>query len=275
MTSTRSVPTYPLGNNQAEHERLARQAQMLAPTTERFIRGAGVARGQRVLDLGSGAGDVSMLVASIVGPTGEVVGAERSADSVAWARERVRAAGLSNVTFIQADVSELPDDEPFDAVVGRFILMFLPDPVSALRSAARLVKPQGPIVFVEPSWKAKFLLSEQVPLWAAGLTVVFATVIGSGANPDMGLQLYRAFQEAGLPAPSMEMEAILGNEPERTRWLGDILRSLQPQTQALGISTAALGDLETFTDRVQAQLCESKAVVPILFVVAASCRKPF
>lgn len=274
MTSARSVPTYPLGNTPSEHERLARQAQMLAPATERFIRGAGVASGQRVLDLGSGAGDVAMLVARIVAPSGEVVGVERSAESLAWARKRVQRAGIRNVTFIQADVSELPEDEPFDAVVGRFILMFVPDPGAALRSAVRLVKPGGPIVFVEPSWKAKFKLSEHAPLWAAGLSVVFATMIGSGADPDMGLQLYRVFQEAGLPPPTMEMEAILGSEPERTRWLSDLLHSLRPQAQALGISTDALGDLETFTDRVQAHIWESKAVVPIMFIVAASCTKP-
>jgi ubiquinone/menaquinone biosynthesis C-methylase UbiE len=273
MTSTRYVPSYPLGNTQSEHERLGRQARMLAPVTERFIRGAGVASSQRVLDLGSGAGDVSMLVASIVGPGGEVVGVERNAESVEWAREHARTAGAHNVSFIQSDVSELPDEQPFDAMVGRFILMFLPDPVSVLRSAARLVKPGGTIVFVEPSWTAKFKLSEHAPLWAAGITIVYATMIGSGAEPDMGLQLYRVFQEAGLPAPDMQMETILGSEPERTRWLSDLIHSLQPQMQALGISIDALGDLETLTERVQAHIRESKTVVPIVSVVAASCKK--
>jgi ubiquinone/menaquinone biosynthesis C-methylase UbiE len=96
-----------LGNTQAEHERLARQAERFDPLTERFFREAGIGPGQRVLELGSGAGDVAMLVARLVGPTGEVVGVERSADSIAHATSRVKAAGLSNVRFLQTDVAEL------------------------------------------------------------------------------------------------------------------------------------------------------------------------
>ena len=61
------TPSYPsvdylLGNTDAEHERLIRQASQIAPITERFFREAGIGPGQRVLDLGSGVGDVAMLV---------------------------------------------------------------------------------------------------------------------------------------------------------------------------------------------------------------------
>jgi protein-L-isoaspartate O-methyltransferase len=80
---TASSPTsdYVLGNTDAEHERLIRQAARVAPTTERFFREAGVGSGQRVLDIGSGVGDVAMLVARLVGPSGEVVGIERDPKS--------------------------------------------------------------------------------------------------------------------------------------------------------------------------------------------------
>ena len=57
-TSHRSTD-YPLGNTDAEHERLIRQAARVAPITERFFREAGIGLGQRVLDLGSGVGDVA------------------------------------------------------------------------------------------------------------------------------------------------------------------------------------------------------------------------
>src|SRR5438270_2846340 len=129
MTTTNSAPNYALGSTDAEHERLIRQAALLAPFTERFFRSAGIGPGQRVLDLGSGAGDVAMLAARLVGPAGEVVGVERNPNSIAWARERVARAGLRNVTFAQSDVHELANDRPFDAAVGRWILMFVPDPV--------------------------------------------------------------------------------------------------------------------------------------------------
>src|SRR5215471_1926373 len=123
---------YVLGYGDAEHDRLIRQATLLAPITERFFREAGIGRGQRVLDLGSGMGDVAMAAARVVGPSGEVVGVERDARSIARAEARVAAAGFRNVRFTQADVNDLASDEPFDAAVGRFILMFLPDPLSVL-----------------------------------------------------------------------------------------------------------------------------------------------
>jgi len=138
---------YVLGYTAAEHERLIRQAALIAPYTERLFRHAGIGSGQRVLDLGSGVGDVSMLLARIVGPSGEVVGIERDASSIARAEARAAAAGLHNVSFIQSDVSEIPSYKLFDAAVGRFILLFLADPTSVLRGVARRVRAGGVLRF--------------------------------------------------------------------------------------------------------------------------------
>ncbi len=75
ITNNRASP-YALGSTDAEHERLIRQAPRLGPLTERSFREAGIGPGQRVLDLGSGVGDVAMLAARLVGPSGEVVSAK-------------------------------------------------------------------------------------------------------------------------------------------------------------------------------------------------------
>src|ERR1700682_6459101 len=81
--------SYLLGDTSAEHQRLIRQAAIFEPFTERLFRDAGVGPGQRVLDIGSGVGDVAMLAARLTGPTGEVVGVERDATTLAMARSRV------------------------------------------------------------------------------------------------------------------------------------------------------------------------------------------
>src|SRR5207302_5317690 len=99
---------YALGSTKAEHERLVRQAKRYEPITERLFREAGVRAGQRVLDLGSGAGDVALLVAQLVGPKGEVVGIERDVQTIAYAKSRVAGEGLRNVTFVQSDAAEVP-----------------------------------------------------------------------------------------------------------------------------------------------------------------------
>src|SRR4029450_9851174 len=96
MTPSRRSADYPLGHTDAEHDRLIRQAARVAPITERFLREAGIAHGQCVLDLGSGVGDVAMLVARLVGPSGEVVAIERDRKSIAKAGARVKEAGRQN-----------------------------------------------------------------------------------------------------------------------------------------------------------------------------------
>src|SRR5438093_6985933 len=133
MITNGSASPYALGSTDAEHERLIRQAARLAPYSERFFREAGISAGQRVLDIGSGVGDVAMLAARLVGPSGEVLGVERDGRSIARARARVDEAGLRNVSFTQSDVSEISGDGPVDATVGRYILIVFPEPAWIVR----------------------------------------------------------------------------------------------------------------------------------------------
>jgi ubiquinone/menaquinone biosynthesis C-methylase UbiE len=265
--------SYALGSTDSEHERLIRQAARLAPCTERFFREAGIGKDQRVLDLGSGVGDVAMLVAKIVGPSGEVVGVERDQRAIARAKARVAKAGLHNVSFIQSDACEVTSKKPFDAVVGRFILMFVPDPVAVLRSLSQLVCPGGIVAFQEPSWAPTFAISTHLPLWSAAASLMCDTFRCSGANPEMGLAIYRIFQKAGLPAPTMQMEVPLGDDPDFIRWMYDVMCSLRPQIQQLNMSLEKLGDFDTLPERLQAEVAASNGVTSWMAIVGAWARK--
>src|SRR5215469_11327975 len=159
MATSGPTSPYALGSTDAEHERLIRQAVYRTPLTERFFREAGIGPGQRVLDLGSGVGDVAMLAARLVGSSGEVVGVERDPRSVSRARARAAEAGLHNVRFMQSDVDQIACDKPFDAAVGRFILMYLPDLVVVLRSVSQVVRPGGILAFQEPTWAPALALA--------------------------------------------------------------------------------------------------------------------
>jgi len=99
-------------------------------------------------------------------------------------------------------VNGISSEKPFDAVVGRFILMFLPDPLSVLKSVAQLVRPDGVLAFQEPTWVAMLAMAARFPLWSRVLGTIHETFLRSGVNPEMGLDLHRAFQQIGLPAPS-------------------------------------------------------------------------
>jgi len=82
----------------------------------------------RVLDIGCGMGDVSILVARHVGPGGRVVSIDLDQASIKTAEKRTSAVGFDNTTYHRSDILTFMDDEPFDAIVGRLVLEFLPDP---------------------------------------------------------------------------------------------------------------------------------------------------
>jgi 2-polyprenyl-3-methyl-5-hydroxy-6-metoxy-1,4-benzoquinol methylase len=269
MSSPNSGSAYALGYTKAESERLIRQATQLAPLTERFFRDAGIASGQRVLELGSGMGDVAMLVARLVGPSGSVLGIERDADSIRFAQTRIAEAGLRNVSFSQNEISQLHAEKQFDAAVGRFILQFLPDPVSVLRSLSAAVRPGGVIAFHEPQWQPYIDLLANLPLSRACAIAVRDTMHASGVRTDSGLSLHHVFLEAGLPAPNMRIEMILGSQPGFTTWVCDLLASLLPKARQYKIPLNALGDFETLSTRVHAEVAAANVVVPWIALVAA------
>src|SRR5437899_2256732 len=142
--------TYVLGHSDREIERLRVQALLVDPITRRFMREGGVGPGMRVLDVGSGAGDVAFLAAELVGDAGEVIGVDRAPTALAVARERAPGKSLRNVSFVEGDPANMTFDRPFDAVVGRYVLLFQQDPGTMLRKVAAHLRPGGVVVFHEP-----------------------------------------------------------------------------------------------------------------------------
>jgi len=274
MTAGNPSFCYALGSTDAEQERLIWQAARLAASTERLFRDAGIGPGQRLLDLGSGVGDVAILAARLVGPSGEVLGIERDSRAIARAEIRVAAAGLRNVCFTQCDVSQIESDKPFDAAVGRFILQFIPDPVAVLRSVSQFIRPGGVVAFQEVSYAPLRLFSAHLPLWSASVSIIQETLKRAGANTEMGFALHRVFQEAGFAAPAMLLELQLGSGPDFTQWIYDLLCSLRPQIHQHNLSLEPLGDFDTLPTRLQTEVATSKSVAPFIALVGAWSRKP-
>ena len=151
----RAAPTeYVLGHSDRELVRLSRQARLLEPITREFFIDAGLVPGMRILDVGSGGGDVAFLAADLAGDKGSVVGVDRVPAAVVTARRRAEARSLRNVSFREGDPAEMTFEESFDAVVGRYVLLFQADAAHMLRQLARHVRPGDLIVFHEPDWSA-------------------------------------------------------------------------------------------------------------------------
>jgi ubiquinone/menaquinone biosynthesis C-methylase UbiE len=263
--------SYVLGDTGHEHQRLIRQARIFNPFTERLFRNAGVASGQRVLDIGSGVGDVAMLVAELVGPMGEVVGVERDANTLTKARSRVEEAQLRNVSFVEIDLSHVNEvsSKPFDVVVGRLILEFLPDPGAILRSASKLVRPGGLIVIQDCYWAPLLQLTAHLPLWTKCTTLIYQTFERSGVNIDMEHRLYHAFLDALLPAPNVMIEIPVGNSPDIRRWVYDLFCTLYPRMQEQNLPTTEVGELDSLFSRLETELDRTRNLAACIGLIGA------
>ena len=94
MSESKSDATYTMGRTQGEEERLIQQSQLYDAVTRRFFREAGISSGMKVLDIGSGPGDVALTAAELVGPEGAVVGVDVNPEILETARARAQAAGF-------------------------------------------------------------------------------------------------------------------------------------------------------------------------------------
>lgn len=130
---------------------VAHQAQLdelHAPVSDRLIRAAAPGPGERVLDIGCGAGATCLLAGPLTAPDGQVLGLDISTPLVTLARKRIAAAGLENVTVELADAQTRPaGDVAFDLAISRFGLMFFEDPVAGFRNIAGLLRPRARLVF--------------------------------------------------------------------------------------------------------------------------------
>lgn len=213
--------TYVLGHSDHELERLLAQASILRPVTRRLLAAAGVGPGMRVLDVGTGAGDVALLAAEMVGEGGSVVGLDASAAALAVATQRAADAGLSNLRFHCTRAEAYEDSEPFDVVVGRYVLLFQADPVSFLRSLKSKMTPEGIIAFHEIDDATNFTAIPQVPRFSAINSRVFDRFRSALPHHDVASRLYNVFKQAGLPGPRLSCERIAsGDLPNPiVRWL--------------------------------------------------------
>jgi len=231
---------YAFGRGRAEYERLIEQAKIFRPLTERMLRRAGIRAGMHVLDIGCGAGDVSFLVSAVVGAEGSVTGVDLDGDAIGVAEQRRAAQGITNVSFRQADARALGPGRLFDAAVGRFVLMFLPDPTEALRLFAKRVRRGGILAFCEQVASVTATPAGQQPVLAALLALFTSAFERSGARPDVGAELYSRMRDAGLqpdPRPLAEVVLCPARDTAAYRRWALFARSMLPKIVEYGLGT--------------------------------------
>lgn len=236
----------------------------MGPITRRFFQQAGVVEGLRVLDVGSGAGDTAFLAAELVGERGEVIGTDCAPAAIAAASARAATLGLRNVTFRQGDTGELSFDRPFDAVVGRYVMLFQADPAAMVLKLSKRLRPGGVMVFHEPTWEHVRSVP-RVPIYDACCGWISDTLKRTGsAETGLEVRLHRAFVDAGLPAPSMRLESFIGGGAECMDWLeacAELVISLLPAMEQSGVATAAEVGAATLVERLRREVSANGSLI--------------
>jgi len=278
-----ATTTYALGQAPEAIQRLLKQGQLLNPFTHRVFEESGITAGMNVLDLGCGPGDVSLLVAELVGERGHVLGVDSNPAVVHLAQARAQEAGFAHATFRAGDIRDLTLDKEYDAIVGRLILMYLPERAAILRRLAQHLRPGGILAFQEYDFtdllgnsRDSSLCYPPSPLWQQTGNWIIQAFQRAGAELQMGMKIYGSFLAAGLPAPQLRYEAIFAGGPASPMYefLADVVRALLPMFAQFGIATAEEVDIETLEDRLRKEIVPRQGVARTPAIVSAWARKP-
>lgn len=252
---------YILGHSERELVRLERQAALFAGQTRDILLRAGLEKGMRVLDLGCGVGDVSLIASEIVGPEGAVTGIDPSEAALSVARARAHRRG-HDIAFEPTTLEAIEDRPDVDAVIGRFLLLHMTDPGATIGGLAARLKPDTLIAFIEFDITSSYA-EPALPLLHQCIGRIGEVYTRSGRSADMGARLYPAYRAAGLMPEMIGLTRISnGEDADGFAFIVESTRSLMPAMEALGIATAADIGIETLQQRL---LDEAGAGDPCIF----------
>jgi SAM-dependent methyltransferase len=157
-----------------------------------------MARGARVVEIGCGPHGCLELLSERVGPSGSVVGIERSVDAVALARKLVLERGLGNVEVLEGDARStgLPRAS-FDLATARLVLVNVPQPEQIVAEAAALVRPGGWVAFHEADY-VSHICDPPLDAWTNLVGLLETYSEKNGIDPFIGRKLPRLLRDAGL-----------------------------------------------------------------------------
>jgi SAM-dependent methyltransferase len=194
---------YVLGYSKAEQQRLQRQTALLARESSWLFDQLEPLDGARVLDLGCGPQGCLDELSRRVGPTGSVVGVERSAEAVSMAKTMVASEGLTNVEVLERDARStgLPPSS-FDLVTSRLVLVNVPQPEQVIAEAVALAKPEGWVAFHEADW-VSHLCDPPLAAWDTLVDLFVTYSEQNGIDPYIGRRVPRLLRAAGIADVAM------------------------------------------------------------------------
>jgi ubiquinone/menaquinone biosynthesis C-methylase UbiE len=241
--------------------------------TYNLLVDAGIKKGMHILDIGCGRGDVSFLLADMVGIEGSVLGLDLDDIALKVARERANENMLTNVDFVKSDLNALSiDNAQFDAIVGRRVLMYLPDPRRVISELTAMLKIGGMMIFQESdsTLSSKSIvpmpLHKQIDKW------IWDTVEREGGNIHLGFDLWSLLTQKGLTVEKLRAEAIV-QTPDTPLPRALIVKLMLPRIIKTGVATEEEININTLEDRLTEERENSKATYISEIVFYAWARK--
>lgn len=209
-----------------------------------FFGAVGIAPGMRVLDVGCGNGDLGRTVAALAGTGGEVVGIDRSEGALAAAREVPPQSGYAPIRYVSADLGgTLPDLGRFDAIVGRRVLMYLPDAAATFDQLAHAAAPGAVFAFQEHARADLPSGVAELPVHRRCYALAWDTVAAEGGDVTLGYRLPELMQGVGITIEQARSEGVVIH-PWQDSFLPTLLRMMMPRMIERGVARAGEVDLD-------------------------------
>lgn len=187
------MKNYVHGYTEREAERLEDQAN----TLDQLLHHDSVwDTGDLILEAGCGVGSQTKIIAS-ANPHSHFVSIDISNDSLIKARELIDSLNIKNVEFRQADIFHLPFNETFDHVFVCFVLEHLYEPVEALKSLKKVLKPGGTITVIEGDHGSAYFYPNSIEANKAVQCQVELQK-RKGGNANVGRRIYPLLKQAGF-----------------------------------------------------------------------------
>jgi ubiquinone/menaquinone biosynthesis C-methylase UbiE len=183
-------------------------SEAMADQKRETIEAMQLRAGEAGLDVGCGMGDEVRMIAERVGPSGRAVGVDVNEGLLETARERT--PGDLAVVFLRADAQALPfGDGEFAAARVERALQHMADPSRAIAEMARVVRPGGRVVALEPDWETLVISSRNNRMTRA----IRDQLLGRAVSPTIGRNLAQCFADAGILLETVRAQALVIRDP--------------------------------------------------------------
>jgi len=272
MNRSEASHHYAIRGGKEGKERLNILARVMLPTTSQLLNRVGLRQGMKCLDAGCGGGHVSLLMASMVGPAGKVLGTDTDKEIIELAKEDAEIAKTGNVEFRQVDACLCQSHEEYDLVYARFLLSHLSEPEKCLEAMAKACRRGGIIVVEDVDFAGSFCYPI-CPAYERYVELYQKVVQRKGADPNIAPKLAGMLRKAG--AKGIQLNVV---QPTHMQGEGKLMASMTMERISGAVISEGLAT-ESEVQQIVNELnhaatdCETAMSLPRVFQVWGRSRR--